>query len=73
MNITSLDHLVLTVVDIDIIAKGVSLDKRIGKYGTITGKAFGGKCLPKDIKAFISFSQKYINHRRCRFYRLHIS
>lgn len=48
-------------VDIDIIAKGVSLDKRIGKYGTITGKAFGGKCLPKDIKAFISFSQKYIN------------
>lgn len=48
-------------VDVNIIAQGVSLDKRIGKYGTITGKAFGGKCLPKDIKAFISFSQKYIN------------
>jgi len=41
------------------IAKGVSLDKRIGKYGTVTGKAFGGKCLPKDLDAFIGFSEEF--------------
>ena len=29
------------------------MDPRIGKYGTIHGKAFGGKCLPKDLAAFI--------------------
>jgi len=42
-----------TVTDI------VGLDSRIGKYGTIHGKAFGGKCLPKDLKAFIHFAEKY--------------
>lgn len=36
----------------------VALDKRIGKYGSVLGKAFGGRCLPKDLKAFISFSQE---------------
>lgn len=41
------------------IARIVGLDPRIGKYGTINGKAFGGKCLPKDLKAFIDFSKKY--------------
>ncbi len=41
------------------IAKGVSLDSRIGEYGTVTGKAFGGKCLPKDIEAFITFANNY--------------
>lgn len=44
-------------VDSDIVAKIVGMDKRIGKYGTIHGKAFGGKCLPKDLQAFISFAQ----------------
>jgi len=33
------------------------MDERIGKYGTVHGKAFGGKCLPKDLKAFIKFSE----------------
>jgi UDP-glucose 6-dehydrogenase len=35
------------------------MDKRIGKYGTVHGKAFGGKCLEKDLKAFITFAKKY--------------
>ena len=41
----------------------VGLDPRIGRYGTVHGKAFGGKCLPKDLKAFISFAEKYRNVR----------
>ena len=41
----------------------VGLDPRIGQYGTVHGKAFGGKCLPKDLKAFISFAEKYRNVR----------
>ena len=26
---------------------------------TVHGKAFGGKCLPKDVKAFVAFAEKY--------------
>jgi UDPglucose 6-dehydrogenase len=46
-------------VDSQAIADVVGLDPRIGKYGTIHGKAFGGKCLPKDLKAFVSFAEEY--------------
>ena len=46
-------------IDSHAIADAVGLDPRIGKYGTIHGKAFGGKCLPKDLKAFIAFAEKY--------------
>lgn len=42
-------------IDSDIVAKIAGMDERIGKYGTIHGKAFGGKCLPKDLRALISF------------------
>ena len=44
-------------IDSNYVAKVVGLDKRIGTYGTVHGKAFGGKCLPKDLKAFIGFSK----------------
>ncbi|MCD6226388.1 MAG: UDP-glucose/GDP-mannose dehydrogenase family protein [Candidatus Aenigmarchaeota archaeon] len=40
------------------VSKIVSIDKRIGKYGSIPGKGFGGACFPKDLKAFIKFSEK---------------
>ena len=46
-------------IDSHVIADVVGLDPRIGKYGTVHGKAFGGKCLPKDLKAFVSFAEKY--------------
>jgi len=44
-------------VDSEEVAKIASLDSRIGKYGTIHGKAFGGKCFPKDLAALIHFSK----------------
>jgi len=43
------------------VADVVGLDPRIGKYGTVHGKAFGGTCLPKDLKAFVSFAEEYYN------------
>ena len=46
-------------VDSQVVADIVGLDPRIGRYGTVHGKAFGGKCLPKDLKAFISFATGY--------------
>ena len=30
------------------------IDERISKYGTILGAAYGGKCLPKDVKQLIN-------------------
>ena len=50
-------------IDSQTVANIVSVDPRIGRYGTVHGKAFGGKCLPKDLKAFISFAKKYRNVR----------
>jgi UDPglucose 6-dehydrogenase len=40
-------------IDCNKVAEITALDKRIGRYGTIHGKAYAGSCLPKDIKAFI--------------------
>jgi UDPglucose 6-dehydrogenase len=42
-------------IDSNLVAQVAGMDRRIGKYGTVHGKAFGGKCLPKDLDAFISF------------------
>jgi UDPglucose 6-dehydrogenase len=46
-------------VDSNMVAKIASMDKRIGTYGTIHGKAFGGKCFPKDLQAFIDFAEQH--------------
>jgi UDPglucose 6-dehydrogenase len=42
-------------IDDKIVNLAVSLDKRIGKYGTESGRPFGGSCLPKDTEAFAAF------------------
>ncbi len=44
-------------VDSNTVARVAAMDERIGKYGTIHGKAFGGKCLPKDLRALIRLSE----------------
>jgi UDPglucose 6-dehydrogenase len=43
-------------IDSNVVAEAASTDERIGKYGTVHGKAFGGRCLPKDLAALIHFS-----------------
>lgn len=45
-------------LDPHFISEVVSLDPRIGKYGIYGGKPFKGKCLPKDLEAFISFVEE---------------
>lgn len=42
-------------IDSKLVADIVSTDTRVGKYGIVHGKAFGGACLPKDLEAFVNF------------------
>jgi len=65
-------------LDANLIAEAVALDTRIGKYGIYGGRPFGGRCLHKDLEAFVSFikdmkmnpkildSVLSINRRLCR-------
>jgi UDPglucose 6-dehydrogenase len=42
-------------IDEKAVSLGVSMDKRIGNYGTQFGKPFEGACLPKDTQALAGF------------------
>jgi UDPglucose 6-dehydrogenase len=44
--------------DIEKVAEGMGLDKRIGRAFLNAGAGFGGFCFPKDLKAFIGISAK---------------
>jgi len=44
-------------VDVKTVAKGIGLDKRIGRLFLNAGLGYGGSCLPKDVKALIAFSR----------------
>ena len=48
----------LLSIDSSLVSDVAAMDKRIGKYGTVHGKAFGGKCLPKDLQSLIEFSKR---------------
>ncbi len=43
--------------DIEKVAEGIGMDKRIGRSFLNAGLGYGGSCFPKDIKAFISISE----------------
>jgi len=47
--------------DVNIIAKAIGKDPRIGPLFLQAGPGFGGSCLPKDLLAIINFSQKFDN------------
>jgi UDPglucose 6-dehydrogenase len=42
----------------DQVSLAVSMDSRIGRYGTKGGRPYGGACFPKDTEAFASFARK---------------
>lgn len=44
--------------DVEEVAKGMGLDRRIGRDFLDAGIGFGGFCLPKDIEAFIHICEK---------------
>lgn len=44
-------------IDPKVVSRAVSLDPRIGDYGTDGGRPFGGMCLPKDLYAFLEFAR----------------
>lgn len=48
-----------TGVDIDMVADGIGADKRIGRAFLNAGIGYGGSCLPKDVKAFISIAEDH--------------
>ena len=47
-----------TNADIVEVARGMGLDKRIGRDFLDAGAGFGGSCFPKDLSAFIRISEK---------------
>jgi len=48
----------LSGADVEKVALGMGLDKRIGKYFLNAGVGYGGSCFPKDVDAFIWISEK---------------
>jgi len=46
-------------VDVNIVANAIGKDSRIGPEFLNAGPGFGGSCLPKDLSAFIGFSNKF--------------
>ena len=45
--------------DVQDVAKGMGIDKRIGNKFLHAGPGYGGSCFPKDVKAFIKTGQKH--------------
>lgn len=48
----------LVGADVEKVAEGIGLDKRIGKEFLNAGAGFGGFCLPKDLEAFYWIANK---------------
>ncbi|MCB1230735.1 MAG: UDP-glucose/GDP-mannose dehydrogenase family protein [Verrucomicrobiae bacterium] len=44
--------------DVELVAEGIGMDKRIGRQFLNAGLGYGGSCFPKDIAAFIAISDE---------------
>ena len=44
--------------DVEMVADGIGMDKRIGRNFLNAGLGYGGSCSPKDVKAFIAISDQ---------------
>ncbi len=44
--------------DVEKVAEGMGMDKRIGESFLNAGVGYGGSCFPKDVKAFIRIAEK---------------
>lgn len=51
-----------TGADIDVVAYGLGLDKRISPEFLKAGLGYGGSCFPKDTKALVKIGEKYDSH-----------
>ncbi|MBI1833649.1 MAG: UDP-glucose/GDP-mannose dehydrogenase family protein [Candidatus Andersenbacteria bacterium] len=49
----------LTGGNIDDVAKGIGMDKRIGSSFLKAGVGYGGSCFPKDVSAFVKIAEKH--------------
>ncbi len=43
--------------DVEKVAEGIGLDRRVGRLFLKAGLGYGGSCFPKDVKALISFAK----------------
>ena len=48
----------LVGADIELVAEGMGLDRRIGRAFLNAGLGFGGSCFPKDLQAFVKIAEK---------------
>src|SRR4030095_9216571 len=44
--------------DVEMVADGIGMDRRIGRNFLNAGLGYGGSCFPKDVKAFIAIARQ---------------
>lgn len=44
--------------DVELVAQGIGMDKRISRHFLNAGLGYGGSCFPKDVKGFINISEQ---------------